>query len=79
MVVEGEEALGHRLNEEEDEFYNIVSVPSDNEDGLQKKFPMPGQFVSLYFPMGHIKSTMKNDEEFVKYFRESEKWLKMAS
>jgi len=79
VVVEGEEALGHRLHEKEDEFYNIVSVPSDNEDGLQKKFPMPGQFVSLYFPMGHIKSTMKNDEEFVKYFQESEKWLKMAS
>ena len=39
---------------------------------------MPGQFVSLYMPMGHIKSTMKNDEDFVKYFSQSDKWLKMA-
>ena len=33
----------------------------------------------LYLPMGHIKSTMKNDEEFIKYFKISEKWLHMAS
>eukprot|EP00581_Thalassiosira_minuscula_P008497 CAMPEP_0183706686 /NCGR_PEP_ID=MMETSP0737-20130205/3445_1 /TAXON_ID=385413 /ORGANISM="Thalassiosira miniscula, Strain CCMP1093" /LENGTH=808 /DNA_ID=CAMNT_0025934161 /DNA_START=81 /DNA_END=2507 /DNA_ORIENTATION=- len=77
VVVEGEEVLGNRLKEEgEDEFYNIVRAPSDaNGD----KFPMPGQFVSLYLPMGHIKSTMKNDEEFVKYLSQSDKWLKMAS
>lgn len=31
----------------------------------------------LYLPMGHIKSTMKNDEEFIKYFKISEKWLHM--
>ncbi|KAL9182185.1 hypothetical protein ACHAXT_012837 [Thalassiosira profunda] len=73
VVVEGEEALKHRLNEEADDFYNVVRVPSDGE----KKFAMPGQFTSLYLPMGHIKSTMKNDEEFVKYFSQSEKWLKV--
>ena len=74
VVVEGEETLKHRLHEEGDGFYNIVNIEQH-----KKIFPMPGQFVSLYLPMGHIKSTMKNDEEFVKYFKGSEKWLKMAS
>lgn len=74
VVVEGEETLKHRLHEEGDAFYNIVNIEKH-----EKRFPMPGQFVSLYLPMGHIKSTMKNDEEFVKYFKGSEKWLKMAS
>lgn len=81
VVVEGEEILQHRLKNEGDNFYNIVRVESSLEKskagGLA--FPMPGQFASLYLPMGHIKSTMKDDEEFVKYFSKSEKWLKMAS
>ncbi|KAL3772360.1 hypothetical protein ACHAW5_010362 [Stephanodiscus triporus] len=73
VVVEGDETLEHRLNEEQDDFYNIVRVHSSG-----KPFKMLGQFVSLYLPLGHIKSTRKNDEEFVKYFGQSEKWLKMA-
>jgi len=81
VIVEGKDTFEHRLKEEEDDLYNIVRVPSsDNEEGHEEKhFPMPGQFVSLYLPMGHIKSTMKNDEEFVKFFGQSEAWLKMAS
>jgi len=75
VVVEGEATLEQRLAKEGDNFYNIVRIQSKNEEG----YPMPGQFVSLYLPMGHIKSTMKNDEEFVKYFGQSGKWLKMAS
>ncbi|KAL7536023.1 hypothetical protein ACHAXR_006864 [Thalassiosira sp. AJA248-18] len=75
VVVEGGDMFEHRLDEEGEGFYNIVRVATDSD----KKFPMPGQFVSLYLPMGHIKSTMKNDEEFVKYFSQSEKWLKIAA
>ncbi|KAL3817378.1 hypothetical protein ACHAXA_005013 [Cyclostephanos tholiformis] len=75
VVVESEEILQHRLNEGGDDFYNVVRVPSDCSD---KTFPLPGQFVSLYLPLGHIKSTRQNDEEFVTYFGRSEKWLKMA-
>ena len=81
VVVEGDETLEHRLEANGENYYNIVSVPvhsADCEQGICRKFPMPGQFVSLYFPMGHVKSTMKNDEEFVKYFSSSDKWLKMA-
>ena len=84
VVVEGGSSFEHRITLEGENFYNIVRVREvtgsdhDGSGGIMNKFPMPGQFVSLYLPMGHIKSTMKNDEEFVKYFGESEKWLKMA-
>ncbi len=73
VTVESEETLDHRAETEGDNYYNIVKI-----DESKREFVMPGQFVSLYLPMGHIKSTMKNDEEFVKYLSESEKWLKMA-
>eukprot|EP00545_Synedropsis_sp_CCMP1620_P006688 CAMPEP_0119013940 /NCGR_PEP_ID=MMETSP1176-20130426/9266_1 /TAXON_ID=265551 /ORGANISM="Synedropsis recta cf, Strain CCMP1620" /LENGTH=731 /DNA_ID=CAMNT_0006967069 /DNA_START=210 /DNA_END=2405 /DNA_ORIENTATION=+ len=51
--------------------YNVVEI----EDPMAK-FPMVGHFTSLYFPMGHIKSTKSNDEEFVAQFSDSQKWLK---
>jgi hypothetical protein len=81
VVVEGDETMTQRIDVDGENFYNVVSVPAHSEDcdrGICRKYPMPGQFVSLYLPLGHVKSTMKNDEEFVKYFSQSEKWLKMA-
>ena len=72
-VVESEETFYHRIDTDGDNYYNVVEM---NES--RRPFVMPGCFVSLFLPMGHIKSTMKNDEEFVKYLSESEKWLKMA-
>lgn len=55
--------------------YNAVTV----EAGGMAEYPMVGQFVSLCFPLGHIKSTMSGDEEFVEYFMKSEKWLKLRT
>ncbi|KAL3761781.1 hypothetical protein ACHAWU_001297 [Discostella pseudostelligera] len=78
VVVEGDEVLQHRLKNNEENYYNVVRVEA-SDDSKVGPFPLPGQFVSLYLPMGHIKSTMADDEEFVKYFGKSEKWLKMAS
>lgn len=74
VVVESSESMTHRVEVDGDSFYNVVNIPAHRSE----KYSMPGQFVSLYMPMGHIKSTMKNDEEFVKYFSQSDKWLKMA-
>lgn len=73
VTVESEETLDHRLETEGDSYYNVVKL-----DDSKRDFVLPGQFVSLFFGLGHIKSTMKNDEEFVKYISESDKWLKMA-
>jgi hypothetical protein len=39
------------------------------------RFPMVGNFVSLYFPFGHIKSTMAKDDLFEMKSRISKKWL----
>jgi len=41
-------------------------------------YPMPGQFISRILPFGHIKSTDPNDQEFIDFFRVSEKWLAIS-
>jgi hypothetical protein len=65
------------------EFYNVVApdalADNNNTGGDLEKFPLVGQFVSLYFPMGHIKSTRSNDEQFAQFFSASEKWLQVAT
>ena len=40
-----------------------------------ESYPMAGNYVSLFLPLGHIKSTMPKDEEFMLRARISEKWL----
>ena len=45
---------------------NVVKVQE-----TMSQFPMLGQFVSLYLPVGHIKSTKVNDEEFVSVLKAS--------
>lgn len=36
-------------------------------------YPLASHFVSVYLPMGHIKSVEQNDEKFEKKFRDSSK------
>ena len=60
--------------------YNLVTGGGLGKGGDGygvERFPMVGQFVSLYLGVGHVKSTKGGDEEFKEFFRESEKWLKM--
>jgi hypothetical protein len=71
VLVETEEEFSHRRSDIA-RGYNFVDVK-----GPMKVFPMVGNFVSLYMPLGHIKSTMLNDKDFVAKFEKSQKWLKM--
>jgi len=67
------------VSEAPEDCYNVVMVgPEDDVEGYGiRNFPMVGQFSSLYLGVGHIKSTMGGDEEFVKRFEKSKKWLEM--
>ena len=52
---------------------NVIHV----DDKPINTFPMVANFVSLYLPMGHIKSTKSEDMEFIAKFRASGKWLQL--
>lgn len=70
-VVETRGQLNERIIKQANLVFNTVLV----EPQPMTSFPMAGNFVSLYFPLGHIKSTMANDQQFALLLRLSEKWL----
>uniref|UniRef100_A0A7S2I1C9 Uncharacterized protein n=1 Tax=Helicotheca tamesis TaxID=374047 RepID=A0A7S2I1C9_9STRA len=72
FIVEDASDFEDKIRSNASNYYNVVEV----KDQFQQ-FPLVGQFMSLYFPLGHIKSTMSNDDEFVSFFEKSEKWLKL--
>ena len=49
--------------------YNVVAPTAASE------FALAGQFISLLMCVGHVKSTKPGDDEFVKAFSDSPKWL----
>lgn len=57
----------------EEAVWNTVSSATSAEHG----FPMVGQWLSLIFPMGHIKSVESDHRHFVDVFSASPKWLQM--
>jgi hypothetical protein len=71
VVVESESDLTERLARGDGgDVFHLVRVSQP-----PAAWPMVGNFVSLYLPLCHIKSTMAHDEEFVLKARISEKWL----
>eukprot|EP00040_Diaphanoeca_grandis_P031008 m.184694 g.184694 ORF g.184694 m.184694 type:complete len:736 (+) comp32203_c1_seq1:199-2406(+) len=40
------------------------------------EFNLVGHYISVLFPLGHIKSTKSNDQVFLDHFKQSPKWLR---
>lgn len=57
---------------EENDPWNIV-----RPETLQE-WALVGQFTSTLLPCGHVKSTRGDDNEFIEYMSQSEKWLQIA-
>ena len=69
-TIETREAMTSRLEDREDIFNTVIVSETEMTD-----FPMAGNFVSVYLPLGHLKSTKPSDEEFILVARLSNKWL----
>lgn len=63
----------------------IQLQPGDNLHVIRDKtdmirsFPMVGQFLTTLLPVGHIKSTLPNDEDFVSRVKGHSKWLQVVA
>jgi hypothetical protein len=56
----------------DDKWYNVIRV-----EPMGDKYPLAAQWISLWFPLGHIKSTKSNDQHFLNLFKTNNKWLRV--
>mmetsp|Transcript_2700 Transcript_2700/g.4083 ORF Transcript_2700/g.4083 Transcript_2700/m.4083 type:complete len:706 (+) Transcript_2700:156-2273(+) len=61
-----------RLRAQHEIVYNIIETHNK-----LTSYPMVGHYISLFMPLGHVKSTKSKDEEFIERFTQSAKWLKL--
>lgn len=57
-------------------YYDVVEGPELRDRCAS--YSLAQQFVSLYLPLGHVKSTLPSDEAFVEAFSASRKWLRVV-
>jgi len=72
VVVESDSAFDTSV--EEGKAFNIIHAHPSVSDF---EYSLPGQFVSQYLCVGHIKSVKPNDQKFIEKFTTSKKWLAM--
>jgi len=81
VVAESAAAFNASSNDAANPVYNVVMpealADNNNTGGDLETFPLVQQFITLYFPVGHIKSTTPDDDAFLEYFRASCKWLRV--
>eukprot|EP00980_Cylindrotheca_fusiformis_P026428 scaffold16150_cov112-Cylindrotheca_fusiformis.AAC.7 len=58
----------------------VLSPGDDLKDisGPLEDFPMVGNFITTLLPVGHLKSSEPNDEEFIARAKNLDKWLKVV-
>lgn len=72
---ESESQFVERTEKMKDDIFQVIGPENSFKMIQTQMYPLVGQFVSLYLPMGHIKSTMANDDEFILRAELSNKWL----
>jgi len=61
-------------------YWNVISLPrAPSAPAATLEFPLAAHFISKLFPMGHVKSTLPDDQAFVDAFAASAKWLRVAT
>jgi len=61
-------------------YWNVVSLPQTSHSSKTSlQYPLAAHFMSKIFPMGHVKSTLTDHEEFVQAFTASSKWLRVRN
>mmetsp|Transcript_922 Transcript_922/g.2060 ORF Transcript_922/g.2060 Transcript_922/m.2060 type:complete len:737 (-) Transcript_922:44-2254(-) len=71
VVKEDEAAFQKRCDTSDP--WNVLTMP---EAVTADELPMVDHFILTLLPGGHIKSTTPNDQDFIKTFEKSSKWLK---
>ena len=78
VKVQSDEEFAKDVDVNADALYNVIdpallSLTDDGDNSAE--FPLAAQFVSLWFPVGHVKSAKPNDDDFLRKFSASKKWL----
>jgi len=80
LYVKVEDDESFRACADQKEVWNVIELGNAFSTSASilndaSKLPLVGHFVSILFPLGHIKSTRENDDEFLNAFKDSPKWL----
>jgi hypothetical protein len=76
--IQVQDEASFRKSLEDPRVWNSIELPGDDYLRDDHNLPLVGHFISVLFPLGHIKSTRPNHESFVDFFKDSPKWLRVC-